>query len=58
MGVVANSALGCLIFELVTGEILFDPTLPEGLDENDPLVDDGTFALHDNILSLIWHFFV
>ena len=51
-------SLGCLIFELVTGEILFDPTLPEGLDENDPLVDDGTFALHDNILSLIWHFFV
>ena len=34
-------SLGCLVFELASGETLFDPKLPDGVEEGDEILNDG-----------------
>ena len=42
-------SLGCLAFELVTGDTLFDPQLPEGVDES--ALDEGDFIKDESHLQ-------
>jgi len=42
-------SLGCLVFELVTGDTLFDPQLPEGVDES--ALEEGDFIKDESHLQ-------